>query len=75
MKFVAVAVTLASLTLSAPLLADKPKDDAQETSTESSEEAEKPKKICRAIRTDASSRRKERVCLTREQWREFNRGQ
>ena len=29
-------------------------------------------RICRRIRTDASSRRATRVCLTREGWREFN---
>lgn len=39
----------------------------------SQREAEE-KRICRNIRPDMSSRRKERVCMTSEQWREFNRG-
>lgn len=32
-------------------------------------------KICRYIRKDASSRRKDKVCLTAEQWREQNQGE
>jgi hypothetical protein len=34
--------------------------------------AKKTKKVCRRIRADASSRQKKRVCLTTEQWREYN---
>ena len=30
------------------------------------------KRICRRIRTDMSSRRASRVCMTRDEWREFN---
>lgn len=32
------------------------------------------KRICRHIRTDASSRRKTKVCRTNDEWREINRG-
>lgn len=35
-------------------------------------EAEEDKRICRRIRTDMSSRRKTRVCLTADEWREMN---
>ena len=31
------------------------------------------KRICRRVSMDMSSRRKEKVCLTKEQWVEFNR--
>lgn len=30
------------------------------------------KRICRRIRTDASSRRKVKVCMTADQWRDAN---
>ena len=35
-------------------------------------EVKEEKRICRRISTDMASRRKERVCLTKEGWREFN---
>ena len=35
---------------------------------------EEEKRICRRIRTDMSSRRATRVCMTRSEWREFNSG-
>lgn len=35
-------------------------------------EVKEEKRICRRIATDMSSRRKERVCLTKEDWRELN---
>lgn len=47
--------------------ADKPADAAKE------EKAEKV--ICRYIRKDMSSRRKDKVCLTAEQWKEQNQGE
>lgn len=37
-------------------------------------EAKEEKRICRRIRTDASSRRKSKVCMTADQWREANQG-
>ena len=36
------------------------------------EAPEEEERICRRVRTDASSRRATRVCLTREGWRQFN---
>ncbi|MEP5939079.1 MAG: hypothetical protein ABJ239_12190 [Erythrobacter sp.] len=32
------------------------------------------KRICRRISMDMSSRRKEKVCLTKDGWRDFNQG-
>lgn len=40
--------------------------------TPSAQTAEEEERICRSIRVDASSRRKTRVCLTQEGWRELN---
>ena len=37
-------------------------------------DAEEEKRICRRIRTDMSSRRATRVCMTRAEWRAFNDG-
>jgi len=47
------------------------------TQNEAPAAAEQPKeeeRICRRIRTDMSSRRATRVCMTSEEWREFNQG-
>ncbi|MBX7515127.1 hypothetical protein K3179_11290 [Qipengyuania sp. GH38] len=44
--------------------ADAPKPEAKE-------EAEK---VCKYIRADMSSRRKQKVCMTEAEWIEFNRG-
>ncbi|MHA7818236.1 MAG: hypothetical protein ACX930_01170 [Erythrobacter sp.] len=46
--------------------------DAPDHDAAKAEEAEEAKRICRRIRTDMSSRRMERVCMTRDEWREFN---
>lgn len=57
---------------------------AAETSDDKKAQAEKPelkteeetkkedKRICRYVRLDASSRRKTKVCRTKEGWRELN---
>lgn len=42
------------------------------TDAEAEVEAKEDKRICRRIRVDMSSRRKTRVCLTAEGWRELN---
>ncbi|WP_299192425.1 hypothetical protein [uncultured Erythrobacter sp.] len=36
------------------------------------EAPEEEERICRRIRVDMSSRRATRVCMTRDEWREFN---
>lgn len=45
----------------------KPAETAAETASE--------EKICRYIRKDMSSRRKDKVCLTAEQWKQQNQGE
>ncbi|MXO90161.1 hypothetical protein [Pontixanthobacter aquaemixtae] len=45
----------------------KPAETAKE------EEAKEPKKICKRVQS-MGSRRGERICMTREEWREYNRG-
>ena len=75
MKFVSLALAIAGVAIAAPVLSQNPGKQSEPRSEEASEEeAEQPAKICRSIRTDPSSRRKQRVCMTRDQWREFNRG-
>lgn len=49
-------------------------DVEPETETEKTEQVEE-KKICKRIATETSSRRRTKVCLTREEWKTFNRDQ
>ncbi len=48
-------------------------DEAATKEAEKNEAAEK--RICKQIATDMSSRRRTRVCKTREEWRVFDRQQ
>ncbi|QZD96461.1 hypothetical protein K3136_02015 [Qipengyuania gelatinilytica] len=58
-----------------PAVASEPEEKKDEKKTEAQQPAEvKDKKICRYIRMDMSSRRKEKVCLTKEGWTDFNQG-
>ena len=73
MRFVLPLLALA--TLSAPAMATEPEEQKDEKKAEAQKPAEaKDEKICRYIRMDMSSRRKEKVCLTKEGWTEFNQG-
>lgn len=67
----AVAAPAAALLLSVPALAVEP----EEAETEKVEKAKEEKKICRRITEGMGSRRKVRVCLTREEWKNFNADQ
>lgn len=73
-----VALPFAALALlAAPAVADEPKENEKEAKETEAPAAAQPKdeeKICRYVRMDMSSRRKERVCLTKEGWVEFNQG-
>lgn len=73
MRFYASVFTACSLLFVAPANATEPETD--DTSKAEKVEKAEPKKICRRIATDMNSRRTSRVCKTKEQWREFNRGQ
>ena len=55
----------ADLSASEPPKAEQPKQEEADTTQE-------PKKICRQIAMQMNSRRKERVCMTKEEWRDFN---
>lgn len=48
--------------------------DSEQTAEQVQEEKAEDKRICRRISTGMGSRKKERVCMTSEEWREFNRG-
>ena len=68
---------LSALLIFSLAVAAQPQDTATEPAEKTEEAAEKETKddrICRNIRPDMSSRRKQRVCMTSEEWREFNRG-
>lgn len=71
-----VATPLAALALT-PALADKPAVEGVDMPTVNKEEstdksADEDKRVCRYIRTDPSSRRKSKVCMTADQWRKAN---
>ena len=73
MRLFAPLLVVISLAVVAPATATEP-EETSKTKTEKVEKAE-PKKICRRIASDMNSRRTVRVCKTKEEWREFNRGQ
>lgn len=50
---------------------ERPSSEPTEAPTTATEAVEE-ERICRRIRTDMASRRATKVCLTREEWREFN---
>ncbi|MDJ0641342.1 MAG: hypothetical protein QNJ15_00860 [Erythrobacter sp.] len=64
----AVAAPAAALLLSAPAFASDP----EQAETEKVEKAKEEKKICRRVTEGMGSRRKVKVCLTREEWKNFN---
>ena len=75
----------AAALLAAPLLAVSPlaaEPDKQEEASEkadkddakANEEAE-PKKICRRIATDISSRQRTKLCMTSDEWKAWRKAQ
>ena len=73
MRFAAIA---ASLTLiSVPVLANEPDAQKKDEAVQQQKPAEeKNEEVCKYIRADMSSRRKQKVCMTQDQWVEFNSG-
>jgi len=65
-----VAASIAAIS-SAPATSTSPNPEKSEQVEK--EETREEKKICRRIQS-MGSRRTERVCMTKEQWREFNQG-
>ncbi|MDA0819141.1 MAG: hypothetical protein O3C52_08515 [Proteobacteria bacterium] len=52
----------------------QPKVQEERSAEQVQEEKNENKRICRRISTGIGSRKKERVCMTSKEWREFNRG-
>ncbi|MBO6609149.1 hypothetical protein [Altererythrobacter sp.] len=48
--------------------------NSEQTAEQVQEEKAEDKRICRRISVGMGSRKKERVCMTSGEWREFNRG-
>lgn len=67
--------TVVALMLVAFEPAEVPAEQPVETPTQTAEPVKAEEKICRYIRKDASSRRKDKVCLTAEQWKQQNQGE
>ncbi|UIP05869.1 hypothetical protein LY632_09130 [Erythrobacter sp. SDW2] len=67
--------TVVALLLVAFEPAEVPAEKSAETPAQTAEPAQAAEKICRYIRKDASSRRKDKVCLTAEQWKQQNQGE
>ncbi|MEL7445144.1 MAG: hypothetical protein AAGK02_04940 [Pseudomonadota bacterium] len=70
----AAPVLAVSAVAAEPKQSDETEAEAEANTKNEAEKDDKPeaKKICRRIRVDASSRRPSKVCLTTEEWREFN---
>lgn len=69
------ALLVALPMLAVPAFAEPESEPAP--AIEKAEEAEKveEKKICKRIAADAASRRRTKVCRTREEWKNFNKQQ
>ena len=55
--------------------ADATPEAPTEAATEEKEGAKESRKICRRVTDGMGSRRKVRLCMTKEEWRDFNRGE
>ncbi|WP_369025319.1 hypothetical protein [Qipengyuania sp. RANM35] len=61
--------------LSSPLVAQEANEVRKEEKAETQDATtKKDDEICKFIRTDMNSRRKQKVCMTSEEWVRFNRG-
>lgn len=67
--------TVVALFLVALEPAESPPEKPAEQPARTAQPEQADEKICRYIRKDVSSRRKDKVCLTADQWREQNQGQ
>ena len=69
------ALSAAALLSFAPTGAMAEPTETDETDTSEEKEKAKEKKICTRISAQAGSRRKTKVCRTREEWKTFNQDQ
>lgn len=67
--------TVVALFLAASAPAQEPEKQPADTPAEPAASAQEEEKICRYIRKDMSSRRKDKVCLTAAQWKAANQGE
>ena len=73
MRLAAIAAGLTIL--AAPAFAGQQEVPAETRADAPKAEAKKDaEKVCKYIRADISSRRKQKVCMTEAEWIEFNRG-
>ena len=73
MRFAAIVAGLTFV--AAPAFAGQQEAPAETRTKASKAEAKKDaEKVCKYIRADMSSRRKQKVCMTEAEWIEFNRG-
>ncbi len=73
MRIIAPAFFAMAVVVAAPALAHDTKQE-EPKKTEKSEKAKEPKMICKRV-SSMGSNRKERICMTRKDWRAFNRGE
>nr|WP_298896193.1 hypothetical protein [uncultured Altererythrobacter sp.] len=67
--------TLLALAMIAQAEPAQTASEAEEPKTDQAQEQKaEDERICRRISTGMGSRKKERVCMTSQEWREFNRG-
>nr|WP_137678510.1 hypothetical protein [Parerythrobacter lutipelagi] len=71
MRLLALSLAAPALFLAPAALAGEPKENDQTSDAK----AEKSEKICKYVVDGMGSRRKKRVCLTTQEWIDFNRGQ
>lgn len=71
MRLAATALILIAATVSTPVIAGDPKPTAPEAEKKKEPKAEK--KICRNV-SEMGSRRSKRMCMTRDEWVDFNQG-
>ena len=65
---------LALFAFATPAMASEPEPRKEDQPEAEQPTDEQPKKICRYVQMELGSRRKEKVCLTKEEWRRFNEG-
>lgn len=68
-----LSTVVAMMLLASPQQEDAAKQPDTDASAQTEERAEDAK-ICRYIREGMNSRRKKKVCLTKEQWQDANQG-
>ncbi len=77
MRIVLSSFALALAVAGAPALAVEPalnQAPGEKEQSAAQDKAAESKQICRRVVTQMGSRKRERLCMTSDQWREYNRG-